>query len=348
MPDIAGELFIAGDLHVDVGQQRVTRAGIEITLPNLSFQLLLALIRVAPNVLSNDLLMARVWPGLIVSPETVAKRVNLLREALGDDAKEPRYIVGVRSRGYRLVAAVSPALRPAPPIEGPLSAPVVVTKASRIWWLALPVLLAAIFAIALGVRTVNRAPAVGAKPMAENSLRETEAIGARARTVAVLPFDNISADAADAFLAQGLPELILNRLSRIDGLSVIARNSSFALATKSIDSTEIGRRLNSGYLIGGSVQRDTDRLRVAVHLVDTAAFPGSCDRTNLCSLYAIITAARKRAVPERISWTASNRLHRRGATESRKSSGALHPCDDAPFPPDLPHATHLSGTSGEA
>ena len=271
MPDIAGELFIAGDLHVDVGQQRVTRAGIEITLPNLSFQLLLALIRVAPNVLSNDLLMARVWPGLIVSPETVAKRVNLLREALGDDAKEPRYIVGVRSRGYRLVAAVSPALRPAPPIEGPLSAPVVVTKARRIWWLALPVLLAAIFAIALGVRTVNRAPAVGAKPMAENSLRETEAIGARARTVAVLPFDNISADAADAFLAQGLPEMILNRLSRIDGLSVIARNSSFALATKSIDSTEIGRRLNSGYLIGGSVQRDTDRLRVAVHLVDTAA-----------------------------------------------------------------------------
>src|SRR5450432_2743023 len=103
IPDIASESFIAGDLYVDVGQQRVTRAGIEITLPNLSFQLLLALIRVAPNVLSNDLIMARVWAGLIVSPETVAKRVNLLREALGDDAQDPRYIAGVRSRGYRLV-----------------------------------------------------------------------------------------------------------------------------------------------------------------------------------------------------------------------------------------------------
>jgi TolB-like protein len=89
--------------------------------------------------------------------------------------------------------------------------------------------------------------------------------------VAVLPFDNISADAADAYLAQGLPEMILNRLSRIEGLSVIARNSSFALPTKSIDSREIGRRLNSGYLIGGSVQREADRLRVAVHLVDSAA-----------------------------------------------------------------------------
>src|ERR1700675_4268016 len=127
MPDI-GELFLVGDLHVDVGQQRVTRADIEIPLPNLSFQLLLALIRVAPTILSNDLAMARVWPGLIVSPETVAKRVNLLREALGDSAQEPRYIAGVRSRGYRLVAAVSPARRPAPPVEGPLPAPVHVTQ----------------------------------------------------------------------------------------------------------------------------------------------------------------------------------------------------------------------------
>ena len=289
--DIASDLFIAGDLHVDVGQQRVTRAGIEIALPNLSFQLLLALIRVAPNVLSNDLLMARVWPGLIVSPETVAKRVNLLREALGDSAQEPRYIAGVRSRGYRLVAVVSTAIRPAPPAEGSLSAPVVATqpdglstldtpaierriltaKSSRIWWLVLPVLLTATVAIVIGVRMVNRARVVGAQPIPQNPLREPEAIGARASTVAVLPFDNISADAADAYLAQGLPEMILNRLSRIDGLSVIARNSSFVLDTRSIDSGEIGRRLNSGYLIGGSVQREADRLRVAVHLVDSSA-----------------------------------------------------------------------------
>ena len=128
MDGIDSEVFLVGDLRVDVGQQRVTRAGIEITLPNLSFQLLIALIRVAPNVLSHDLLMARVWPGLVVSPETVAKRVNLLREALGDDAQEPRYIAGVRSRGYRLIAAVSSAPRLAPPVEGSLSAPVGVTQ----------------------------------------------------------------------------------------------------------------------------------------------------------------------------------------------------------------------------
>ena len=52
MPGNASDVFLAGDLRIDVGQQRVTRAGIEITLPNLSFQLLLALIRIAPNVLT--------------------------------------------------------------------------------------------------------------------------------------------------------------------------------------------------------------------------------------------------------------------------------------------------------
>jgi TolB-like protein len=153
----------------------------------------------------------------------------------------------------------------------PVEPRAVTTKTSRVWWFVLPVLLAVIVAIAIGMRAMNKSRVVAAQPITENPLRETAAVGAHARTVAVLPFDNLSADPADAYLAQGLPEMILNRLSRIEGLSVIARNSSFVLDTKSIDSAEIGRRLNSGYLIGGSVQRDTDRLRVAVHLVDAAA-----------------------------------------------------------------------------
>src|SRR3977135_2186397 len=155
----------------------------------------------------------------------------------------------------------------------PIEPRIVATKPSRIWWLVLPVLLAAIAAIAIGVRAVKKSRVEGAQPIADNPLRDTAAIGARARTVAVLPFDNMSADAADAYLAQGLPEMILNRLSRMEGLSVIARNSSYALPTKNIDSHEIGRRLNSGYLIGGSVQREADRLRVGVHPVDTG--PGT-------------------------------------------------------------------------
>ena len=68
LPETRSGTFIVGDLLVDVGQQRVTRAGSDIALPNLSFRLLLALVRAAPNVLGNDSLMTQVWPGLVVSP----------------------------------------------------------------------------------------------------------------------------------------------------------------------------------------------------------------------------------------------------------------------------------------
>jgi DNA-binding winged helix-turn-helix (wHTH) protein len=98
--------YSVGDLTVDEGQSRVTRAGVDLPLPKLSFDMLVALARAAPNVLSLDALMDQVWQGLVVSPETVSQRVKLLRDALGDDPKDPRYIVGVRGRGYRLCAPV--------------------------------------------------------------------------------------------------------------------------------------------------------------------------------------------------------------------------------------------------
>ena len=281
-PQITNEVFLVHDLLVDVARQSVKRAGIEITLPYLSFQLLLALIRAAPDILSNEEVMARVWPGLIVSPETVVKRVNLLRDALGDNAQDPRYVAGVRGRGYRLVATVSFAPAPASTVDqvqpvgqsaedakpvGPQAA-----STGKRWTSSFVAVVALAIMVAIGFVLHQRQQAriEGAQPVAEGSTGQNAAIGERARTVAVLPFENISADAADAYLARGLSEMILNRLSKIDGLSVIARDSSFVVDTRKVDSRDIGRRLNSGYLIGGSVQREADRLRVTVHLVDTA------------------------------------------------------------------------------
>src|SRR5690554_3587089 len=90
------------DLLIDVGRRRVTRDGNAVPVSGLTFDLLLALTQAAPDLLGFDDLMSRVWPGLVVSPETVSQRVKLLRNALGDDAHAPRYVLGVRGRGYRL------------------------------------------------------------------------------------------------------------------------------------------------------------------------------------------------------------------------------------------------------
>ena len=105
-PEQAG--FQVDDLIIDLGQQRVSRAGVDIPLPPLSFELLVTLARAAPNLVTFDQLTERVWTGLVITPETISQRVKLVRAALGDDPHAPRYIGGVRGRGYRMVAAVSP------------------------------------------------------------------------------------------------------------------------------------------------------------------------------------------------------------------------------------------------
>src|ERR1022692_3748420 len=99
-------IYRLGDLTIDTGRQLVSRADDPIPLPKLSYDLFLVLVRAAPNVVSLDELMRLVWPRIIVSPETISQRVKLLRDTLGDDPRVPRYIAGLRGRGYQIVAAV--------------------------------------------------------------------------------------------------------------------------------------------------------------------------------------------------------------------------------------------------
>jgi DNA-binding winged helix-turn-helix (wHTH) protein len=91
------------DLVIDTKRQRVWRASQEIPLSKLTYDLFAALIRRCAEVTSDEQLMEDVWPGLVVGPETVSQRVKLLRNALGDDSRMPRYIGRLRGRGYYLV-----------------------------------------------------------------------------------------------------------------------------------------------------------------------------------------------------------------------------------------------------
>lgn len=95
------------NLTVDLERRRVVRAdGEVVALPALSFDTLAALIDASPGVLSADELIERAWRGAIVSDETVTQRIRLLRKALGDDGRNPRYIETLRNVGYRLIPPV--------------------------------------------------------------------------------------------------------------------------------------------------------------------------------------------------------------------------------------------------
>lgn len=267
--------YRVGDLTLDSGRGRVMRGEQEINLPKLSYQLFLTLVRAAPNLMSLDALMETVWHGVVVSPETVCQRVKLLRHSLGDNSKAPRYIAGVRGRGYHIIADVSlvqPAEPPAAAVEPP---PQPVAELPR----ALPLFeprvhrFRAAWVIALLLSIV---PIGGALWWFANRLDPLKPppqfvtlTAAPARSVAVLPFENLDTSPAGRELALGIAETVLHQLASLDQLIVIARSSSFAIEDRNQDARLTGRALNARYLLGGSVQQDSSRLRVTAQLVDS-------------------------------------------------------------------------------
>jgi TolB-like protein/Flp pilus assembly protein TadD/DNA-binding winged helix-turn-helix (wHTH) protein len=294
--DADGTGYRVDDLIIDVGSQRVMRGDQEIPLPQLSFEFLLALARAAPNVLSVDQLMERVWPGLVVGPETVSQRVKLVRDALGDDSQSPRYIGGVRGRGYRMIARVSP-VSPEPAlvetsVSGTVTTAVTVaaaagaalpnaivtipqtspvapqppssTRAKGRW---LFVVLAAIglVVIALVKLAEYRGWLTGSASTASG---RPPAEAQPPKTIAVLPLIDISPGGGNEYLGDGLAEELTDRLTRIPGVRVAARTSSFAFKGKPADVREIAQSLSVRHVLEGSVRREGDRLRVTAQLID--------------------------------------------------------------------------------
>lgn len=87
-------------------------------------------------------------------------------------------------------------------------------------------------------------------------------------SIAVLPFDDMSANKDQRWFADGVAEELLDRLARIDGLRVAARTSSFAFRGKKRDMRDVGAALNVSYLLEGSVRKAGGRLRVTAQLID--------------------------------------------------------------------------------
>jgi TolB-like protein/DNA-binding winged helix-turn-helix (wHTH) protein/tetratricopeptide (TPR) repeat protein len=247
MPDGIHERWQVADLTIDVGAQTVLRDGEPLPVPNLSFRFLEELIRAAPNIVSIDELMARAWAGVFVNDETVIKRAKLLRDSLGDDPRNPRYFTARRGLGYQMVAVPQPI---APSQVVPATA---ATSGVRHWKLAA----AALLAFGAG------------GPVSLEALPETvQATAPSNFRVAVLRFDNLSNDPADGFIARSIPEMVLDRLSSVNGLTVISRDSALLSPAGMATASDAARLLGATFVVKGSVQRAGDTLRVTCFVVD--------------------------------------------------------------------------------
>lgn len=126
-------------------------------------------------------------------------------------------------------------------------------------------------AVALAVLLAARGTLPGLRPRA-SAILETAAAGEK--TIAVLPFVNSSSDPEEDYFSDGLTDELIGTLSRLRGLRPVARTSAFAFKGKDVDVREIGRVLNVGTVLEGSVRKEAGRVRVVAQLIDVeTGFP---------------------------------------------------------------------------
>jgi DNA-binding winged helix-turn-helix (wHTH) protein/TolB-like protein/tetratricopeptide (TPR) repeat protein len=251
------------DLEVDIGRQLVMRAGQELHVPKLSFDLLVALIHAAPNLLSVPDLMEEVWPKQVVGVETVTQRIKLLRKALGDDANQPRYVVGERRRGYRLLPPVdrvtvasdslTPASEAAPPMANRARRPNLRVMA---WGIVLVV------AGVAGVTYVLTSHEPLAIPKSAPAIASAPTAGPA--SVALLPFQTSATSKDDSLAAAGLADLVVSRLRGERDLTVMTLSADPRSAA-----LDLAARSGARYVVDGTVQFEEHALKVTATVMET-------------------------------------------------------------------------------
>ncbi|EGV18467.1 winged helix-turn-helix domain-containing protein [Thiocapsa marina] len=218
----------------------------------------------AGEVVSREELERDVWRGALVGYDAVTKTVTKLRQALGDDPRNPRYIQTVPKRGYRFVARAEPA----DPIEG--SQPEASDRIRRplgsprrlLLVIILGVAISASFLFYLGV--LRPLGGSGGTPgEALDSSGPTDPVLPEVTRVLVLPFDVLGDDPDQLYLARGLTADLITDLSQLSGLSVTGLGGRNTAA-------DVNETASAGirYEVWGGVQRSGDRIRAEVRLTD--------------------------------------------------------------------------------
>jgi len=268
------ECYRIGDLLLDAGTQEVTREGTVLQVPRLSFKLLLSLARHAPNVVTTQQLEEEVWEGLVVDRGTVNKRVLLLRKALSGEASEDPYIAVVRGTGYRLIVPVE-RVEPVPEEPQPDAIPVqsnpswyqrsADTIRTTTFWLLGIVAILVLFKSFQDSSVDTATPLAAKRP---DSAFQAPATPYSPRSVAVMPFVDLSDNQVHLYMGEGIAEDVINLIAGMEGLDVVARTSSFAFQDTNATLSEIASRLRVGTILEGSIQYSEDRIRVTAQLID--------------------------------------------------------------------------------
>jgi TolB-like protein/DNA-binding winged helix-turn-helix (wHTH) protein/Tfp pilus assembly protein PilF len=261
-------------------EQLLSHDGQPVHLPKRPFQVLLFLVENRDRFVSRAELLDRFWDGKDVYDDALRKCVGAIRKALEEQPDRPRFIETRWGVGYRYIGPLQEQIVPYETAvteiektrgvrivfeeEEIQDAPQTVTTPSlnppqqrahaKVLALALIML-----AIGVGIVTI----------MATRRSRANDNSRAPIRSIAVLPLRNLTGNAANDYLSDGLTESLITTLSKEADLTVISRGSAFSLKGKDLDPQEAGRLLKVAALLEGSLRQSGDKLRVNVRLVST-------------------------------------------------------------------------------
>jgi TolB-like protein/DNA-binding winged helix-turn-helix (wHTH) protein len=280
LPKPAHELVLrVGDLRVDPALDEICKDGATIKVEPRTMRLLVCLAEHAGEVVSVEELLAEVWKDVIVGPDSVYQAVAGLRRVLGDDPKAPVYIANVMRRGYRLVAPVAPWSEPSvDPIAPPAMSPPVDASPAAPGFEVLPPSDPAPTGQKAPARSRFATPVVvvlaalilglGAF-LAQKVWRSTHpaTVAVADKSVAVLPFLDLSEKKDEEYFADGMSEELIDTLARVPELRIPARTSSFYFKGKQATISDIAKALGVAHVLEGSVRKSGDTLRITAQLI---------------------------------------------------------------------------------
>jgi TolB-like protein/DNA-binding winged helix-turn-helix (wHTH) protein/Flp pilus assembly protein TadD len=313
-----------GEFQLDRAKRLLRRLdGTPVALTPRAFETLLFMVEHHDSVLDKERIMEAVWPDSIVEENNLAQAISKLRQVFGETPDTHNYILTVPGRGYRFVAEVkerptdakgneterrrngetakisqptSLAPQKSEDVDGPTSEPGSVSglpgKTGRLWTAGVAAIvivgLAALFFIRYrsspaSVRTPSSPPPADAVLSVPTRIPE--------KSIAVLPFENLSDEKQNAYFAVGVQDEIMSNLARIADLKVISRTSANLYKSgNGRNSREIGQQLGVAHLLEGNVQRVGNRVRVNAQLIkahtDTHVWAQTYDR-DVSDLFAI-------------------------------------------------------------
>jgi TolB-like protein/DNA-binding winged helix-turn-helix (wHTH) protein len=246
--------FRLAEWTVEPQLNTLERNGRTVRLEPKVMQVLVCLADHSGELVSKVQLIRAVWADTFVTDEVLTRCISELRKALNDDSKQPRFIETIPKGGYRLVPPVEP-LTPTTQSEVPHP-----SRRAVLLSLSGVLLLAALVLFGLpGLR----------KQLFERFGRNHRASNTpAARSIAVLPLENLSGDASQEYFAEGMTDQLITDLAKIGSLRVISRTSSNQFKKTAKPLPEIARALNVELIVTGTVARSGDQVRITAQLVD--------------------------------------------------------------------------------